>query len=772
MSDVEGTPPPCGQAVGLAAILETAICHHEAGRTAEAEAVYRRILEIEPDHADSLHLLGLVAHRAGELERAVGLIRHAILVNPDVAPYHNNLGNALRDLGQRTAAAQHYRRALELRPRSAEIASNLGTVLREMGHAAEAVGCYREALVQCPGAPDILYNLGNALADLGDTAEAEACYRSSLRSRPDDADAHYNLGNLLIGLRRWDEAEAHYRAALRLAPDHAAAHNNLGTVLQHLGAPDAAERCYREALRLVPTYADAHYNLGCICQIDGRLDEAAACYEKALEIKPDYGAARMAICMAQLPLLYRDEIEIFRRRTTYLQHLKQLRADAGTVIPLDKLAEGAGASQPFFLAYQGYNDRTLQQIYGDLLCRTMAARYPTPAPRAMRPQARKIRVGIVSGFFHDHTIWKLFIEGWLKQFDRSRFEISGYHTGATHDADTDLAADLCARFVEGGRSTADWRRIILGDRPQVLLYPEIGMDAMAARLGALRLAPLQCVSWGHPETTGYETMDVFLSNALMEPPGSGAHYTENLVLLPNLSTYYEPGPTPPAVGTRADFGLRAGALVYWSGQAIYKYLPQFDAVFPRIALAIGDCQFVFIEFAKSRAVTDILRVRLERAFAAFGLSAADHCVFLPPMDQLHFIAAVGQADVLLDTIGWSGGKSTLDCLMQDPVIVTLEGGLMRGRHSAAILRRMELTETIARSVDEYVATAVQLGRDPARRRAIRDKVAINKQRVYRDGAYIAALERFIEESVRRGLGGGIIRPATREDGAARRRARA
>lgn len=742
---------PCPRlpgAIVLDDLFEIAIGHHEAGRIGEAEATYRQILEIDPDHADSLHLLGLISDQAGQAEPAIRLISRAIELNPGAAHYHNNLGSAYHHLGRLPAATEHYRRASALRPDSAEITSNLGTVLRESGDAPEAVACYRTALRLSPGSPDILYNLANALTDLGNVKEAEASYRASIARRPDYSEAHYNLGNLLIDLRRWRDAEAAYLSVLKLEPNHPAALNNLGTVLQELGFPDRAEQRYRQALRLLPSYANAHYNLGCICQVDGRLDEAAACYQRALDIDPDYGAARVAFCMAQLPVLYRDELEIFDSRTLYLRELRRLCKDAGTTISLEKLAEGVGASQPFFLAYQGYNDRALQELYGELLCSIMAARYPTPPLDLPSPRRRKIRIGIVSGFFHDHTIWKLFIEGWLKQFDRQRFEIFGYHTGTSRDEHTDLAAALCAGFVEGGRSTSEWRHLILKDRPDVLLYPEIGMDPMTARLGAMRLAPLQCVSWGHPETTGLATIDVFLSNALMEPPSSATHYSEKLVLMPNLSIYYEPSETLPPILERADFGMRADATVYWSGQAIYKYLPQFDLVFPKIALAVGDCQFVFIEFAKSQAITDVLRTRLDRAFAEVGLDAADYCLFLPAMDQAHFLAAIGKADVMLDTIGWSGGKSTLDSLSQNPAIVTLETGMMRGRHTAAILRRMQVTETIAHSLDDYVAKAVDLSRDPDARRAIRAKVARNKQQVFRDRSYITALETFLEERVR------------------------
>jgi len=743
-------PPPqivvAGVPVGIAEGFQIGLDHHGAGRLVEAEAIYRQILALDPDHSDSLHLLGLLYHQAGQAEPARQLIGRAIELDPDAAPYHNSLGGVLLALGQMEAAALHYRRALELRPTSPEIASNLGSVLRKLGRPAEAVEHYRAALHHAPTSPDILYNLGGALMELGASAEAEASYRAAIAHRPSYLDAHYNLGNLLIMDRRWPEAEAAYRAALRSNPEHPETLNNLGTVLQELGRTAEAEQCYREAARLAPTYAEAHYNLGAVCQADGRLDEAAACYERALSINPRYGAARMAACMTHLPVLYRDAAEIPVRRANYERALRQLDADAGRSVALADLAEGAGACQPFFLPYQGQNDRALQQIYGDLLCRIMAARYPA-GPIGTVPGER-IRVGIVSGFFHDHTIWKLFLEGWLQQIDRSRFDLYGYHTGTIHDASTVLAARLCQRFVEGGRSAGAWRQLILDDRPDVLLYPEIGMDPTAAQLGAMRLAPQQFVCWGHPETTGYTTIDGFLTSALMEPPDGAAHYTEPLIPLPNLSTFYVPATPPIPRLARADFGLRADATVYWSGQAIYKYLPQYDAVFVRISEGAPDCQFVFIEFAKSQAITALFRARLQDAFAAAGLDAAAHCVFLPPMDQARFMAAVGQADVLLDTIGWSGGRSTLDCLDVDPAIVTLETGLMRGRHTAAILRRMDLTETIAASIDEYVEIAIRLGQDPAARRALREQVAVRKQRVYRDPDYIAALEQLIETRAR------------------------
>jgi protein O-GlcNAc transferase len=175
-------------------------------------------------------------------------------------------------------------------------------------------------------------------------------------------------------------------------------------------------------------------------------------------------------------------------------------------------------------------------------------------------------------------------------------------------------------------------------------------------------------------------------------------------------------------------------------------LPQYDPIFPRIAIELGSCRFVFVAFAKSRAVTVGFRDRLWQAFAAAGLDAARHVVILPPMSQHDYIDAVAHADVILDTPGWSGGKSTLDCLAVDPAIVTLPGRFMRGRHTAAILRRIGCEATIAGSVDEYVSIAVRLARDPAWRAAVRQAVACGKHHAYEDVTYIRALETFLIEA--------------------------
>jgi predicted O-linked N-acetylglucosamine transferase (SPINDLY family) len=724
------------------------MAHHRAGRLNDAERLYRLVCDHDPQNARAFHLLGVVAHQLRRPDAAT-LVGRAVMLDPDFAEAHNDRGVILATHGSFAEALSCFERAVALNPGYDEARNNLGRGLRSLGRHEEALTQFELVLRSMPDSPVAHFNLASVLELADRKPDAEKHYRTAVSLRPDFIDAHLHLAVLLQDADRLPEALVHTERAVALRPDSAGARNNLGNILRTMGRHDEAIAQYEAALRIDPNSFMAHYNCGVALRGETRIAEARAHFAQALDLKPDFLEAELALCMAELPALYRDASDIARHRGAYADRLARLSADVAGAGAGAALAEAIGSHQPFYLPYQGLDDRELQTAYGSLVCKVMAARYEPPVLPDPPAPHEPIRLGIVSGFFRQHSNWKIPIKGWLKMLDRDRFRICGYHTGVERDSETGTAAALCDRFVQGPLSLDTWRRTILDDAPHVLLFPETGMDKVSAQLAAQRLAAVQCCSWGHPVTSGFPTIDYFISSDLMEPPNAAAHYSESLIRLPNLSIYYEPVDVPPVEIDRAELGLRPDAVVYWCAQSLPKYLPQFDEVFARIAVAIPDCQFAFIEFGGGRGVTEMFKFRLERAFSASGLNAADHCVFLPRLAPDRFTAAIGQCDIVLDSIGWSGCNSILESLVHNVPLVTLAGEMMRGRHTAAILNMMNIRDTTARTLDEYVAIASILGRNEAKRTEVSSAIAANKHRVYRDLQCIAGLQSFLEEAVRK-----------------------
>lgn len=579
----------------------------------------------------------------------------------------------------------------------------------------------------------------------GRLAEAESIYKDVLRADPANGPAHNNLGIAYRAHGKLDEANACYRRALKIDANDASAHANLANVLYDQGKVDDAFASYRRALEIDPDNADTHYNLGIALKGQGRIDESIARCRRALEIKPSYFAAAWNAHLC-LPILYDSDEDIQNHRSRWeagiekLERLIDLESRQGVF----EAVKATTSSTNFFLHYQGMNDLALQKRYGALLHRVAGAAYPGLAePPAMRTIApgEKIRVGFLSPHFFRHTIYKLFGH-WITELNRDTFETHAFHTGRKSDQATRELKGKSDFFYAGLGSNQAAIQAIRSANLDILVYLDIGMDPNIQLLAALKLAPVQCMTWGHPVTSGLPTMDYFLTSDLMEPADGDGHYSEKLIRLPNLSIFYAPMEDgPPADGGRDD-ARGPDEVVYLCSQNLFKILPRFDEVCARIASRAPNARFRFIGHA-SPFVTDGFFKRLSRAFQGHGLDARQYCTIHPKMSQPEFLAFTAGADVFLDTIGWSGGNTTLETVALDVPVVTLPGPMMRSRHSYAILKMMGVEDTIARDIDGYVDIAVRLGVDPAWRREIVGKMRTNKKAIYNDDQAIRGLEEFL-----------------------------
>ena len=272
-------------------LFSSALAHHQAGRLAQAETLYRETLALQGDHADALHLLGVLASQVGQHEVAVDLIGRAIAHDRRNPRFHSNLGLALASLQRLEQAVASYDRALSLRPDDAEVHFNRGNALLALGRLLDAIAAYERALRAKPDHKEALCNRGAALAELGRHDEALASYDRVLAAAPDHAGALSNRGTALKALGRLDEALASYDRALTVRPDDAPTLFNRGVILHEQKRFEAALESYDRALALRPDHAETLANRGDALRELARLDHALASYDRALAARPDYAEA-------------------------------------------------------------------------------------------------------------------------------------------------------------------------------------------------------------------------------------------------------------------------------------------------------------------------------------------------------------------------------------------------------------------------------------------------------------------------------------------------
>jgi len=204
----------------LSELLTRAMQQHQAGHLPEAERLYRDVLQQQPDQANALYLLGLLAHQVGNLAGAIALYKQALAAQPNYLEAHNNLGAALQQQGDLTAAIAHYQTVLRLNPENPNANINLGVALQKQGSLEAAIARYQKAIRLNSSLPEGHSNLGHALKERGDFEQAIAHYRTALRLAPGDAEAHRNLAEALEEQGWTDEAIALLDHAITLHPDN------------------------------------------------------------------------------------------------------------------------------------------------------------------------------------------------------------------------------------------------------------------------------------------------------------------------------------------------------------------------------------------------------------------------------------------------------------------------------------------------------------------------------------------------------------------------
>lgn len=576
----------------------------------------------------------------------------------------------------------------------------------------------------------------------GDLDGAEAACAALVRGGAQTADVRFLQAEIAHARGQIDAAIALYAEAIAARTSEGAFHLGLARALAEAGRQGDALRAYEDALPRVPQDADTQVALlleiGRVYELAGELEKARARYAEAVELDPGSTQAANLLSLVQFTLgdaagakaavqrcaalargsgarirlaIMTDmvvdsvaDIDAARRRMdAALDELLEERLE-----PLEQPATAIG-TLPFFLAYHGRSDRDLLAKLARVVRKVYAAR--TELARTPR-RAGRLRVGFVSTFFWQHSVGRTFLS-LARDLDHARFEVWVFSVAPRRDP-VDAAYRASAdHFVELAEDLDAARRAIEDAALDVLVYADLGMHPFTYFLALWRLAPVQMATWGHPTTSGIDTVDYYLSAEALETDRSPASYSETVLALP---AFCGPGYARPAsAGVRAArdaLGLPATGPLFLSAQSVQKFHPEFDAALAGILA--GDPHARIALVGHEGAAQARLAARLNRALGP--LAARLH--FLPRRSYAEYLACVAAADVVLDGFHFGGYNTANETFALGRPLVALPSMYLRNRWALALYREMGIDACIAASPQDYVRIALGLGANRDAREAL------------------------------------------------------
>jgi predicted O-linked N-acetylglucosamine transferase (SPINDLY family) len=681
--------------------LQCAIALHQQGQLGQAEAMYQQLLEIDPRNADVLHLLGVIANQTGNHKSAVDMISNAIQINPHVAIYYSNFGNALQKLKQFDAAVASFDKAIVLKPDYAEAFYNRGITLKELKQLDAAVASYDKAIELKPDYAEAYSNRGNVLSELKQLDAALASYDKAIALRPNFVGAYSNRGNALQELKQFDAAVANYDKAIFLKPDYAEAYYNRGITLKELKQFDAAVASYDKAIELKPDYAEAYSNRGNALYELKQFEAAVASYDMAIVLKPDYEYLfgiklhiKMHLC----------DWQDFERKVFELSLRIQSKVKASTCLPILAL--------PIELADQ--------RIAAETWCADKHPFNSSLGPIIKSARKSKIRIGYYSADFHTHPVSILSV-GLFEHHDKTQFELIAFSFNLEiQDEIRGRIKNAFDKFIDVS-SMSDKNVAALSRELGVDIAIDLGGYTSGGRTGifSYRAAPIQLSYLGYLGTMGASYYDYLIADQTLIPEKCQPFYSEKIVYLPSYQVNDNKQEIPRSSLSRQELNLPTSGFIYCCFNANYKITPSTFDGWMRIMNEVPES--VLLLYTDITSAAENLKLEAKKR----GVSP-ERLFFGNRLVRREYLARCRSADLFLDTLPYNAGATASDALWAGLPVLTCMGEGFAGRYAASLLNAIDLPELITETQTDFEALAIELAKNPAKIKAIKDKLEKNR----------------------------------------------
>lgn len=731
-----------------------------------ADVSFQRALQLAPNHLDTMKNYAVFLSSQQKYEAAIIVLRKAAILQPNCWEILNNLGIVYAEQQEFESAIKCFRHALKQVPENCDIQLHLAKALEGAQEVHLALTTYRNILDQHPNHPGAAFHLGTLAASLGDLDYAYDIFQSLYQSDPTNTASLFGMGCIRVKQRKTGSAVGYFESLVVLEPDHlqsriylidlysrqlrdkevskhvdealeyhpesAILWNYRGHVQNQKQQTKKALKSFLRAVELDDSLFQTYSNLASIYQGMGQFQEAKDALEKAYELKPE-PEYRLALA-SLLPPIPESLDAIQDVRISFIQKIEDMHADEVQIDTSIKLTPGT-----FYLAYQGFNDRSIIERMAELYQLKNTLSWNQQEPTIERDG--RIRIGFISSLFYNHTIGSL-MKGIIKHFDRDKYHVITISTIKYNDTTAKKIRDSSDEYVFLGIDLPRAHEVLQSLELDVLYYADIGMDSFVFSLATRRHAPVQCVTWGHPITTGLKTIDYFISSKLIEPENAGDHYSEQLVQLDALPSYYYRPTLPEKIKSRSAFGLSDNEHVYACPQTLFKIHPEFDQVLGGILRKDSKARIVMIRDRNSKW-KDLLLERFENSFP----DVVDRILWLRGMSTHDFLNLIYVSDVMLDPMHFGGGNTSYQSIAIGTPVVTLPAKYMRGRGMLAVYKKMGILDCVVSSIDEYIDLVCRIGEDENYRDQLRLKILSKSHLIFEDINTVRELEAFFESAL-------------------------
>jgi len=670
----------------------------------DAKELYNQAYIINPTSPDILFRLGTFHYHQKEDKLAVHFLTRGAQADPDNTQILNNLGAAYGRLGNINAAIKTFMTVCKKDPSQAPAAFNCGRLLLMYGHPEEAERWLVQADKVRPNHGETLRLLTDARLALGQAYFAMNSGKLAVKNSPENIDARRSLAQAYFESRKLELAFRELKALLSMEEKDIKGIYLLAKTEEKRGNAKEAKELYESLFRLGITQD----------------------FKTLLELKHTL----------VLPVIPESKDQILQARRNILAKIDKIKPT-----PIEDPFASGGFTN-FLLAYQGLNDIEIQRKIADFYIKCCPELEKESEQMKNLGKESKWKIGIVSSFLRDHTVGYL-TSGLIKNLDRKKFEVILFRapTIPVEDQFAPKIANMADKVIDLPNNLNKSRKMIADEKTHILYYPEIGMEDLVYFLSFSRSAPLQIMGWGHPITSGVPNIDVFLSVENMETYEAQEHYSEKLIKLKELSICVKKPALPSKSPDGKVFGIDPEKKAYLCAQSLFKIHPDFDSIIHELLQKDSNGIIYFITiYSKS---DEYFLNRLEKKIG----ENIQRVKIIDRVYSSNFTALLKCADVLLDIPQWSGGKTTLESLAVGTPVVHLPGEFMRGRHTLAFYKKIEVLDCIAETPSEYVDIAFKLANNNSFRNTVRNKILESADNLFENKKSIDEISQVFESLI-------------------------